>query len=149
MITSLVLFAEFVNRPPHSRERHSTHRRCWVTRPFRNWKNATKRMKDHERSSLYTRASLALLVITKHGSVVQQLHSLGMQEWEKRDLHEISPMLHSLSYPAMYCSLNHFYPISWFSCVLWGLGIASFRWKYQTECSIHFSRGSGWLYQST
>ena len=45
----------------------------WVPKPFQNWKKATKRMKAHERSSLHTQASPALLVISKQGSVVQQL----------------------------------------------------------------------------
>ena len=40
-------------------------------------------MKAHERSSLHTQASQALLVISKQGSVMQQLQSVGMQEREK------------------------------------------------------------------
>ena len=40
-------------------------------------------MKAHERSSLHTQASQALLVISKQGSVVQQLQRVGMQEREK------------------------------------------------------------------
>ena len=55
----------------------------WVTKPFHNWKKAFERMKAHERSSLHTQASQALLVISKQGSVVQQLQRVGMQEREK------------------------------------------------------------------
>ena len=55
----------------------------WVTKMFQNWKKATERMKAHERSSLHTQASPALLVISKQGSVVQQLQKVCMQEGEK------------------------------------------------------------------
>ena len=55
----------------------------WVTKPFQNWKKDAKRMIAHERSSLHTQASQALLVISKQGSVVQQLQRVGMQGREK------------------------------------------------------------------
>ena len=55
----------------------------WVTKLPKNWKKATERMKAFERSSLHTQASQALLVISKQGSVVQQLQRAGMQEREK------------------------------------------------------------------
>ena len=56
---------------------------AWFTKLFQNWKKATERMKAHERSSLHTQASQALLVISKQGSVVQQVQRVGMQEREK------------------------------------------------------------------
>ena len=40
-------------------------------------------MKAHERSSLHTQASQAMVVLSKQGSVVQQLQRVGMQEREK------------------------------------------------------------------
>ena len=40
-------------------------------------------MKAHERSSLHTQASQAMLVISIQGSVMQQLQRVGMQEREK------------------------------------------------------------------
>ena len=55
----------------------------WVTKPLQNWKKAIERMKAHERSSLYTQASQALLVISKQGLVVQQLQKVSMQEREQ------------------------------------------------------------------
>ena len=55
----------------------------WVIKPFQNWKKATENMKAHERSSLHTQVSQALLVMSKQGSVVQQLQRVGMQEREK------------------------------------------------------------------
>ena len=52
----------------------------WVTKLFQNRKKATEGMKAHERSSHHTQA---LLVLSKQGSVVQQLQRVGMQEREK------------------------------------------------------------------
>ena len=46
----------------------------WVTKPFQNWKKATEKMN--------TQASQALLVVSKQGSVVQQLQRIGVQERE-------------------------------------------------------------------
>ena len=54
-----------------------------VTKLFQNWKKATERMKAHERSSRHTQASQAMLDISKHDSVVQQLQRVRMQEREK------------------------------------------------------------------
>ena len=54
-----------------------------ITKPFQNWKKSTERMNAHERSSLHSQASQALLVLSQHGSFVQQLQRLGMQEREK------------------------------------------------------------------
>ena len=62
-------------------ESHTQHTGgVWVTKPFQNWKKGTERIKGHERSSLHSQASQALLVISKQGSVVQQLQRVGMQE---------------------------------------------------------------------
>ena len=61
----------------------STTQEVFGSKPFQNWKKATERMKAHERSSLHTQASQALLVISKQGSVVQQLQRVGMQGREK------------------------------------------------------------------
>ena len=45
----------------------------------------------------------------------------GRYAWkrEEQSCNEISCTLHSLSYPAPYCSLYQFHSISWFSRVLW------------------------------
>ena len=77
MKTSMVLFAVCKQTTAESDTRG-----VWVTKPFQNWKKGTERMKAHKRSNLHTRASQALLVISKQGSVVQQ-QRVGMQEREK------------------------------------------------------------------
>ena len=77
----MVPFAEFVNSQ-QQREPHNT-QGVWVIKLFQNWRSATERMKVHKRINLHTQPSQALLVISKQGSVVQQLQRVGMQEREK------------------------------------------------------------------
>ena len=81
MKTSMELFAEFVKTTAESATQHTGG--ILVTKPFQKRKKATERMKAHERSSHHTQASQVLLVISKQGSVVQQLQRVGMQETEK------------------------------------------------------------------
>ena len=66
-----------------SAESAAAHRRCLGHKTVPELEETTERMKAHERSSLHTQASQALLVISKQGSVVQQLQRVGMQEREQ------------------------------------------------------------------
>lgn len=55
----------------------------WVTKPFRNWKKAVEKMKSHEKSSFHIRASQALLITSKEGTVAHQLQRVGVLQREK------------------------------------------------------------------
>jgi len=54
-----------------------------VTKPFRNWKKAIEKMKSHEKSSFHIRASQALLLTSKEGTVAHQLQRVGVLQREK------------------------------------------------------------------
>ena len=79
MKTSMVLFSEFVNKPQKRAPRRRT--LCHKTVP--EVEESYRENNAHERNSLHTQASQALLVISTHVSVVQQLQRVGMQEREK------------------------------------------------------------------
>ena len=70
----------------------------WVTKPFQNWKKATERMKAHERSSLHTQASQALLVISTGFSCAATTEVRYARKREEQTCNEIACTLHSLSY---------------------------------------------------
>ena len=55
----------------------------WVTKPFQNWKRAVEKMRAHERSESHIRASEALLLAAKSGTIAQQLQSTGELERAK------------------------------------------------------------------
>ena len=95
MKTSMVLFAEFVNRPKQ-RAPHST-QEVFGSQKFQNWKKATERMSPA--SHIETESSCAA---TTEGGYAR-----------KRELSckEISCTLHSLSYQAPYCSLYQFHQL--------------------------------------
>ena len=82
----------------------------------------------HESSNLYTQASQDLLVISKQGSVVQQLWRVGMQEREKYRAAIISHVhcIHILTRHHIAHSTN-FTQLVKFSCALWVKRIESFR----------------------
>ena len=54
-----------------------------VSKSIQNWTKAIEKIKAHERSSLHVNASQALLLASKHGSVVQQLQRVDTLQREK------------------------------------------------------------------
>ena len=54
-----------------------------VSKPFRNWKKAIEKMKAHESSSLNINANQVLLLASQHGSVMQQLQRVGVEQRER------------------------------------------------------------------
>ena len=106
-------------------------------------------MKVNERSSLHSQASQALLVISKHGSVVQQLQRVGMQEREKNRaaMKSLVRFTHFLTQHHIAHSSNYTQLVD-LVCLV-GLENCKVCWKCLKECSVHFSRDSGWLYRST
>lgn len=58
----------------------------WVTKPFHSWKKAVKRMRAHASTACHIEATKAIMLRDKadnEGSVVQQLHRIGLQERAK------------------------------------------------------------------
>ena len=45
----------------------------WVTKPLRNWKKATQKMKAHGKSNLLTTATQALLIASIRGMIVHRM----------------------------------------------------------------------------
>ena len=72
----MVLFVESVNNPLYISSTQHTGG-VWVSQPFRNWKNATEKMKAHEKSGLHCKAVQAVLLTSQQGSVVQQLERVS------------------------------------------------------------------------
>ncbi|XP_065892412.1 zinc finger MYM-type protein 1-like [Dysidea avara] len=55
----------------------------WVSKPFTNWKKATEKMRAHEKSTLHTTATQALLITSNEGSIAHQMQRIGMVDREK------------------------------------------------------------------
>ena len=45
----------------------------WISKPFRNWKKATEKMRALEKSTLHTTATQAVLITSNEGSVAHQM----------------------------------------------------------------------------
>ena len=143
MKTSMVLFAEFVNRPqqraPHSiQEVFGSQNRSRIGRKL-----------PRERNSLHTQASQALLVVSKQGSVVQQLQRIGMQEREKNRaaMKSLVRCTHFLTRHRIAHSTNFTQLVDLvLSCGARELQV--FIENALKKCNIHFSRGNGCLYRT-
>ena len=112
---SWLVYDEDINgaKTDHSREHHSAHRRFLGHKTIPELEESYREKTAHERSSLHTQASQALLVISKQGSVVQLLQRVRhARKREEHSCNEIFCTLHSLSYLAPYCSLYQFHSIS-------------------------------------
>ena len=79
----MVPFAKFVNKQQQKRRRTQHTGGVWVSKPFKNWKKATEKMRAHEKTDVHIMAAQALLITSTEDMIVHQMQKIHMVGREK------------------------------------------------------------------
>ena len=113
----------------------------WVTKSFQNWKKAIEKMKSHEMSAFHIRASQALLVTSREGSVVHQMQRVGVLQREKN-----RAAMKSLVCCTHFLTRNHIAHSTNFTQLVdlvVSCGARELQVFCLKKCSVYISRSSG------